>query len=382
MSTWNKVLVGLIIVATLPYAYLVSKAFKRQQELRQSIASDRQQLEQLEKDNLRLAEGEEGFPGIVDLQVALDRVSLSRGRVWENATAAVGADGTVQVTVAEPVPHQITTNLTLFAFDAPGDPGQGRYLGEFKVTAVAENQVTLAPALKPSPEAQEAVAAANGRGWTLYDIMPVDTADLFHGVKLRGVDVVPDLTAEAQRQLLAAQVALSMPQASPERQAEAVDLLLNELAKDGKPAGENDPADRVDPETRVYHRPLFDFATLLHEYELQQTLLGDAIAAAELQKKYTEDSLADARQQLTFAEKERDLAKERLARVTKERDAVQSHRLELVDALRRANQAIAALLVKNRQLAAALAKYQFQAVQPDPPSEPPLAPADQAALAR
>lgn len=371
MSTWNKVLVGLIVVATLGYAYLAAKAFKRQEELRTSIASDRAQLEGLEQQNRVALEGEEGNPGTVDLDVALNNALASRGRIWENAAAVVNADGTVTVTVAAPTPHQINSNLTLFVFDAPGDPGLGKYLGEFKVTAVAENLVTLAPALKPTAAEQERLAAAGGRGWTLYDLMPLDNRTWNRGLTVRGKNLVPAPTAEQQLALITALVAAMLPSATPEHQAELAQGIVRQLEKDGQPAEDGDPTDRIDPETKVYHRPLLDFATLFHEYERQRTLLGDAIAAAQLQKDYVEKALADAREQQTFMEQLKAQTQERLAQVTRERDAVASHREELVASLAETREAIQRFLAENRRLAAALAKYQFEATAVLPATDDP-----------
>lgn len=373
MSTWNKVLVGLIIVMTLVYAYLAAKAFKRQEELRASIASDRAQLEGLEQQNRVALEGEEGNPGTIDLDVALNNAVASRGRIWENAAAVVNDDGTVTVTVAAPTPHQINSNLTLFVFDAPGDPGLGKYLGEFKVTAVAENQVTLAPALKPTAAEQERLTAASGRGWTLYDLMPLDIRNWNRGLTVRGKSLVPAPTAEQQLTLFTALVAAALPGSTPERQAEVAQGIARQWQKDGQPAEDGDPAERIDPETKLYARPLLDFATLFHEYERQRTLLGDAIVAAQLQKEYVEKALADAREQQTFMEQLKSQTQARLAQVTRERDAVAAHREELVAGLGETREAIARLAAENRRLATALAKYQFEATAALPAEDAPAA---------
>ena len=83
-------------------------------------------------------------------------------------------DGAVQLKFKSP-DHGLVVDSVVFAFDqAPYEQG-GRYVGEFKVTAVAEGSpdVTVVPNL-PLTEAQtQALDKAKGP-WALYATMPVD----------------------------------------------------------------------------------------------------------------------------------------------------------------------------------------------------------------
>ncbi len=63
MSIWNKVLVGLIIVASIALFYLAARAMKTEQYWRDLNASLERSIAQLEDANEKLAEGT-GGPGL------------------------------------------------------------------------------------------------------------------------------------------------------------------------------------------------------------------------------------------------------------------------------------------------------------------------------
>ena len=108
----------------------------------------------------------------------LYKLTVDRQRVWYKCDPQVNLNrqtGTVsiKVTVDQPSPSGIANKNILYAFEDVAAP-QGRYLGEFKVTAVADKQITLEPAFKLTPDDLKKLAEAK-KPWNLYDSLPHDS---------------------------------------------------------------------------------------------------------------------------------------------------------------------------------------------------------------
>ena len=87
MSIWNKVLVGLIGVASLALFYLAARTMKTHQYWRELAAKFEQRIEQLDRANETLVEGAgrpsaPGQPAIRQLRLELNKLVLDRGRMW------------------------------------------------------------------------------------------------------------------------------------------------------------------------------------------------------------------------------------------------------------------------------------------------------------
>lgn len=81
--------------------------------------------------------------------------------------------------------HSIEDKTVLYAFREV-DSGKGYltpqfYLGEFVVTQVQPDSVTLAPLTPLSPDQAQQVTAGNAT-WTLYETCPIDTHEIFAGL--------------------------------------------------------------------------------------------------------------------------------------------------------------------------------------------------------
>ena len=166
MSIWNKVLVGLIIFACLPFFYLAARALKTHQYWRELAIKHERKIEQLEKQDQILLEGnglegEQAQMGIRQRRIELNKLLLDRRRVWFRCDAKVkvsAEEATAAVTaiVEQPSPHGIAANTILHAFedaDVQGKEKKGRYLGEFKVVKTDEKQrsIVLTPTLPLGP---------------------------------------------------------------------------------------------------------------------------------------------------------------------------------------------------------------------------------------
>jgi len=247
MSIWNKILIGLIFIASVAFFYMAARTLKTHQYWK-SVAqgyvfligvqeefadackngdtsenggrlallpqdageddSDTNELRQIARDGKcdlaamerRIQVIEEKTPGTDRTRFEVSCLTQERGRAWYSCTPQAGADGAVRVVVSETEAHGITLNSEIFVFeewpltrDGDGVASGGRYLGEFVVTAVdEENQVwiDLKPVMKPTAEEQKLIDASvagtvpwiNDAGtvtWALYARMPLDDHEIF-----------------------------------------------------------------------------------------------------------------------------------------------------------------------------------------------------------
>jgi hypothetical protein len=138
-------------------------------------------------------EAEGRMPAMDVWKQRLQVQARQRGRVWAGATPAGRVDaatGQVPVVIAAPRPHGLTQDAIVYVFEqgppnpaAPDRPAQ--YLGEFRVTAVTDNGVTLqsVQGLDPRTGGRLARSASTpGAVWKLYETMPMDNHEHFAGL--------------------------------------------------------------------------------------------------------------------------------------------------------------------------------------------------------
>lgn len=327
MSLWNKILIGLIAVASIAFLYFAMRTLSTVNAWRTAHNTLVKKIEQEEQKTLELTGKLGGATrGILQAKRELHEVLVGRGRVWRNvAPGAIDPTGAVSVSVEDPQPHQIAENLVLYVFDDRPIAEGGRYLGEFKVAQVAEKQVALTPAWQLTPAELKTLQGATGP-WALYDVMPPDSHKVF-----------ADLNEEDLKGLF------------PGDQGKA-------YLKDGKPAEANDPPELV--QGGNYVRPLNDYAVLFRNYLRLRSQYVDLIEAAKKDKQYIENALADTKQDEQFRRQEIEDLKVQLVKSTAERDAVKAFRESLDTALADTRELIAQLAADNQRLAAQYAAWQ------------------------
>ncbi len=281
MSIWSKVLVSLILVATLPFLYLSLRLLKTNQAWRSEV-------NKWEQDVTRQVEGPPDLATLTEevrvANVKLHDVVVDRGRVWTNVNperAFNSNTGKGNVLVEAPAPHRLTAKMIVFAFDPTG------YLGEFQITEAGEKSVSLEPNMTMSDRQLKRVATSPGN-WTLYEVMPIDRHDIFTG-----------LDQEALGKLLPAE-------------------RVNDYLRDGQ------PAEATDPQARVFdgkfERQLTDYGMLFHEMDRQISTAADLKIAAEKDAASLTASVADAKEQVAFHTKEIADLKKELATSRSERE--------------------------------------------------------------
>ncbi len=346
MSIWNKVLLGLILVASLAFWFLTMRVVKTHHTWRTVANKLEAQKIKLQAEQEDLLGTSDKAAGIRQATLQLHQMLMDRGRVWYNCTPRQVdvAGGTVKVRLAvdtlDAVPdagevQQLPVQSVVFLFESKDLKDGGRYLGEFAVTAVAEKQgdnpkeLELQPTMKlADAQIQRLQASQQAQTpWIMYDIMPADEHEVF-----------AELSEEELKELL------------PASSVEA-------YVKHGKPSDPNDPKS-------VFQRKLWDYEVLFRMCHLRQAILTDAIAAATRDVASLKAALDDAEtKQKPFCQEEIDRLKAELAKVTRERDAVIAHRQAVEATLAQVTLARDQLLAANRASAAELAAVQERARQ-------------------
>jgi hypothetical protein len=341
MSIWNKILVGLIAVASLGFFYLAARTLKTHAKWHGDAVQAEASIAQLRADNKRLMDGVEkdgklAEPGIRQVRLELYKLLVDRRRTWFNCPAKVNnpnrVEGTAEITLTidKPAPHGIADKTVLYAFEDADGQQKGRYLGEFVVAKVADRQVTLAPALKMIPREIDALAAAKGT-WTLYEIMPQDSHEIFAA------------RSDAEKKAI-------LPADS-----------VAEYLKDGQPAAKDDPKECV--VDGKYVRPLRDYDVLFLADQEKRILLTDSIDAATRDKKLVQESLGLAQKQADACTRDIAAAKEELAEVTAQRKLVVDYLAKFQEALDKVRAAIKQTLQENQAKAGQIAKLQLEAAE-------------------
>lgn len=356
MSIWSRVLVGLIMLTSLVFLYLATKTLAAHRNWQMAVATYDKPLEAAQKEITRITEGDLAanppVPSISDLEVKLHGLMTGRGKTWRGCILRKDKlnPATLEfvVEVPFPDPHQIQDKMVLYLFE---DREPGFFIGEYKVTGLAEKSVSLAPTVLPPTKKLLDGLRARIQGtqvtWSLYETVPTDRHDVF-----RGYD---------QNQL-----SQLMPGVPPQ--------VLQEYLRDGSNAQPGDPPDRVI--NGKYERQLRDYVTYYHEVNRQIAILRDQIAAAKtdeaIAKKLQADAEAEVASRTELIEK---TLKPELAEAQGERDVITAHRDALLAKLegkkdaegklveKGVNQQIEDALAENKRLLAEWTRLQFGAAK-------------------
>lgn len=347
MSLWNKILLVLIAIATLVFFHAAARTLKTQkywvdlgEEFRKGDKRGHKGIEQYQRENQALLDADEAnlLPdktvGIHCLERQLRETLINRGRVWDKCEPAEKratnpAQAEVAVNTDKPVPNGITVKMVLYVFEEGDDQNPGNYIGEFKVTQVAENRVSLANTMTLTDRELKRLNASKGP-WILYELMPADRHDVF-----------ADMTDEKKNAVL--------PEAS-----------RPEYLRDGLAAQAGDPADCKTADGK-YQRRLRDYKELYKDYHTHRTLFIDSFEALTRDVQYVDAALKDAKVQEQFAEKEVAGLKVELAWNKKQQEAVAAYMLKLQGRVTSLQQRVKDLIDMNLKKAAQIAEAQRQA---------------------
>jgi uncharacterized membrane-anchored protein YhcB (DUF1043 family) len=326
---------------------------------------------ELTGDEVKIPEGAEEAPGIPELEHQLFLVERDRGRVWRDvAPAGVDAKGvtvTVKATVEAPQPSGIAKDTIIYLFEQ-GDPvlpdaTRGpQYLGEFRVTDVADKQVTLVSVQQLDDFERKRLASSKGP-WALHETMPVDQYKLFDG-----------LTEEQLKKWLPEKSVQEYLRQGTVAGPDDDQWHRMGVDEDGKPVG----PDHMDKAAKIlYQRRLRDYSVEFDELARERVVLLANISGVTKDNERLKAALVSAKALQAFREEEKRKLSIDLAGVTKERAAIEKHLAMVQKELADRRSDLAHGLEENARLAEQLSRLQAQrksSTENKPSSPAPVAP--------
>lgn len=343
MSILSRVLVGLILVASIGFFILAAYNLKARTAWEQEIQRIEKLLPPLVKQIEVLTNGDENAQppqlGIRQLEVQMHDLMASRGKVWRGCNVLKKQGNEVLVEVSLPDPHQIQDKMVLYAFE---ESEQGGYIAEFKVAGIADKNVSLQPTMTfQFPWQLKRVNQSQGP-WSLYEKMPGDRHDVFLGLNQQ-------------------QLATLMPGRPPDIRPVPPEV-LEEYVRDLTPAQPNDPPDRV--MDGRYERPLNDYEVYFHWVHAQVASLSDQIAAATADRALAEKLRDDAQKEVAGRQKTIDeTLKPDLAEVQGEVEVIGAHLAALQKRFAEVEADIQQTQAENKRLAAQWTAWQLGAAE-------------------
>jgi hypothetical protein len=358
MSIWNKILLGLIAVASLGFFYTASRTLRTYEFWCKKREAFRAALEKVQNDNeaLRYADYDHKFPnstvtvGIRGLQSELEQLQTNRGRIWEKCAPAIDARDaqsiSVGVTTVQPNPNGISLKMILYAFEDGDDQHVGRYLGEFKVMQAGDNKVVLKPAGAMTEIEIRRLMASKGP-WTLYELMPADQHELF-----------VDMPDDRKKALL--------PEAS-----------VSEYLRDGQAAQPEDPPEcKLDIPIKAkpgkeelgvpdgkYHRLLRDYKRIFTACRTDRILFNDSREALTRDNNYLAEASKDAQVQTQFAQDAMDKLKKSFSNAREQQTAVQGYMSVLQTRCARFKKLVDDAIEQNKKTADDIRRSQIEAAR-------------------
>jgi hypothetical protein len=313
---------------------------------------DPRMIGELTGDEVKIPEGAEEIPSVDDLEHDLSLIERDRGRVWRNvAPAGVEAKTeTVHATVELPQPTGIAKDSILFLFEqgdpANPDPTKGpQYLGEFRVTAVADKQVTMVAVQLLDDFELKRLQTSKGP-WALHESMPVDQYKLFEG-----------LTEEQLRKWLPEKSVKEYLRHGTAKEADDDPIRVVGLDEEGKPV---DPKDMSKAVKILYQRRLRDYSIELDDLARDRIVLLANIAGVTKDNERLKAAEVSAKALESFRQGELQKLGVDLAGITKERAAIEKHLSLVEQELAADRQELAKLLDANARLAEQLGRLQAQ----------------------
>ncbi len=381
MSIFSKVLLGFVMIAAFGLFYVSLRMVKTWAAWRSKAVQHEQELDYVDAQILKARDGEEGTPSIASLRSQLYAALVNRGRAWSDVRPNVNQDGSATATIDNLTDGEIAAKSVLYAFEMPA-AGAGNYLGEFEVTAVNGQQVSLRPTILRQ-EDQRQLAASQGP-WRLYEKMPSDGYELLAGAdagelqQMLPPEMILEFTKHGKPPTPGdppSQVVMDLKFLKDFGQLSAEDrnlLQQLEVAQDVVLAENQLPMNQIAGEQlvqagiaeelgRYYQRPLRDFSVLFREFQRQIPVLRDSVAAMRKELGYIQTSV-----QISQNKESRD--KELIAELTTERDrlleevaAMNGFKEELDKDLAKYQTNSQVLLKENARLAQELADKQLKA---------------------
>ena len=275
------------------------------------------------------------------------------------------------------------------------------YLGEFKVTSVAPDSITMTPTI-PLTDEQTAVLEAPQSTWSLVEMMPVDSHEVFEELnedQLRVLFPEPLVNeyirdgkeADRERDLperITVRVTFKKPYDqinvdAPDEQSslppEDFDGLGQAISEWLRQGGEGDNSGRIqfevgdkadfdivsaeqliaqdicDEDARIYTRQLWDYEYLFHELYRRQTIVEDTTSVTRQDLQRLEEAIAKTRQSIVYRTEEVSKLNDDKGHIEYERDQIANYHHALESRYQETLKELSELYRNNRRQARRLA---------------------------
>jgi len=248
---WQIAAMSVAFLGALGLVLIVAMSAKTHTTWQKRLSQYKKQLQDAQAEGQRLAYGDPDTvkptePSLHDIQQTLKRLLLDRGRVWRQCTPGAPAGNSVVVsTVAPDVPEDqiqpngISQDMVVYVFrEAALKDGlkvPAAYLGEYRVTKADARNVTLQPTL-PLDKLQQKLVADRSATWSLYEMMPIDSHQIFAsedtiGKMLNDTDepLFGPIDEKTMREVFS--VVMNLPPDNPK-----VAQFVSSYVQDGRPA--------------------------------------------------------------------------------------------------------------------------------------------------
>jgi hypothetical protein len=333
MYLWNKILLGVIIVAAMGFFYMAGRAAKIHVSWLKQAEKLEKDIEQAKQEHIKLLDGEGpgGAIGLREARQELYRLTLHRPRIWANCDVQVAAQKIRVTTDKQPDPNGIAAGMLLFAFEQTPTKDQGRYLGSFIVTNVAGRQLELAPAANLFDRDLAKLGRAK-KPWVLCEYLPKDNREVFATL------------SEAQKKAI-------LPGET-----------VKEYLRDGKPAEADDPPQLKDAQNN-YVRALREYALLFSIYQERLNDLFDETESLKNDVKYTKTAEEQANRLNQSLQQQIAELKTRKTEAEAERDYVEQYRRRLAADIDALAGEFKKMIKENWTMGGRLAELQLEAAQ-------------------
>ncbi len=193
-------MVGLILIACLAFFHAATRTLKTYTYWANLATGFEAKLTRVNEENERLRTADREHPlddktiGVDRLRIDLGRALANRGRVWADwgkQKAVTLPSGIMEITVSNNVPSpDITPNMLLYAFEEGDGQSPGKYLGEFHVKGVHQNQMQMDSTGQLASGLAKNVTDSKGP-WILYEMIPTDEKEAFEGLSEDDKKVIP-----------------------------------------------------------------------------------------------------------------------------------------------------------------------------------------------
>jgi hypothetical protein len=353
MSVWNKVLLLLVLFASLVFFHAALRTIKTFYYWSYKADRFETDLAKTRKDIVLLRTADHEHPlenrtfGVQQLRFDLDRMLANRGRVWTNCqkkgNVTQDAEGRVETTVTCDE-GTFSGKMRLYLFEEGDELSSSKFLGEYSVKAINQSgqsnpSLVLIGTARPTQIQLKNIRDSKGQ-WVLYEMLPADQHELFA--------TLPDKL----REKFFPEPESGLAKSAQDEWKDKKWWLPEEFGLDGK-----------EVDGKPYERKLRDYLEIMLFCEAERTLYEGHLRSLKRDEGFLEAAKDDSLQQEKFAEKEKAQAITDREREAKQQKAVAEYYADLHAMLKNNETAAKDQIDANVRNAQQIAKIQKEAAE-------------------